>query len=173
LGSAGDQGNVELDPLASRYENRVSWFQVIWWWESRRIRYYVTLFILGAISFPTYCLFLYLADRLKPGEDAVEPLMLIFGPVIVNVLYTGGWTGPSFSIFIVAFPAVWEVAYVAVTPSLTEVALKWATHFLKKQKTGVNHPSRGMRNKSMTCFSDLTKGLSSRPSSGSSSCSSH
>ena len=65
--------------------------ETIAWWELRRIPYNLIVGALGLI-----CLFVYYAaiegsGHLQPGEDAVEPIMLIVTPVLVNVCYTGGW----------------------------------------------------------------------------------
>ena len=38
-----------------------------------------------------FFLFIHLAGELEPGEDAVEPLVILFAPIAINILYTGGW----------------------------------------------------------------------------------
>jgi len=77
-----------------------------------------------------------LANELKPGEDAIEPMALFVAPVAVNICYTGGWIvelllsavrrkesspagpvllklGVAFSIVIVFLPSVvWFVKWI-------------------------------------------------------------
>lgn len=137
MGTDGEEFHMpQSEPAAPQSERKPSILQVIWWWERRRIRYNIVIGGLGLFCLAVYLVFLELAGGLGPGEDAVEPLMLIFAPFIVNILYTGGWitelvlrilwketspdigrilyrSGISFSIFVVAFPAVcWFVIWV-------------------------------------------------------------
>ena len=67
------------------------WWQVVLWWEVRRIPFNVIIVIFGSISLPIFYLFLNLAHRLKLGEDAIEPMALFIAPFLVNFFYTLGW----------------------------------------------------------------------------------
>ena len=112
----------------------VTAWSVFCWWERRRIPYN---FIIGSIGL--FCLVIFItcidaAGVLKPGEDAVEPLALMFAPLLVNLCYTSGWLvdaplrlirpsfspqftpklfrlGLIFSLFVVSFPAVFWGGY--------------------------------------------------------------
>ena len=68
-----------------------SWLHIIGWWELRRIPYNLIVGILGIASLAMFFLFIHLANELELGEDAVEPMALIFAPIAINILYTGGW----------------------------------------------------------------------------------
>jgi hypothetical protein len=117
-----------------------SWGDVIVWWEVRRIPYNLIVGLAGIVSLPLYFLFLCLADGIKPGEDAIEPMALIVAPIVIpiviNIAYTAGWMvelilyivrrkyspaigpallvlGLSFSLFVIFFPSVvWCVAWI-------------------------------------------------------------
>lgn len=110
-------------------QSRGSLGETIAWWELRRIPYNL---IVGC--FALICLFIFYqaidyAGHLEPGEDAVEPMMLFIGPILMNICYTGGWFievigrmsglihslrfspmllkfGFGFSLFVVSLPAV-------------------------------------------------------------------
>ena len=112
------------------------WWQVIVWWELRRIPYNVIVGIAGVISLVLFYVFITASGGLKPGEDAVEPLALVLAPILVNVAYTAGWVfeialilldrrdvgvgpalyklGLAFSLCAVAVPSVfWGVIWLA------------------------------------------------------------
>ena len=68
-------------------------WDVIRWWEIRRLAYNALLFLIGILSVIGMEL---LMSRVIPvGEDAVEPLALAFGIVVYGILanlcYTLGW----------------------------------------------------------------------------------
>ena len=67
--------------------------QVILWWELRRILYNAVLLVIGVSSIAA--MEIIMNDFLPKGEDAVEPLALVFGVVVygfmANVCYTIGW----------------------------------------------------------------------------------
>ena len=68
-------------------------WEIIRWWEIRRIPYNAALFVIGFASILGMDL---LMDKvLPPGEDAVEPIGLFFGivayAVMANLCYTSGW----------------------------------------------------------------------------------
>ena len=61
------------------------------WWEKRRIPFNVVVGAYGVI-----CLLILFAavgssGHREPGEDVVEPLLLLLAPVGINALYTLGW----------------------------------------------------------------------------------
>jgi hypothetical protein len=67
--------------------------QVIFWWEIRRIPFNLALLVIGVASIAGMEVIM---DRVVPvGEDAIEPLALVFGVlaygVMANVCYTLGW----------------------------------------------------------------------------------
>lgn len=69
-----------------------SW-EVIRWWEIRRLLYNATLFAVGIGSILGME---FLMDRVIPvGEDAIEPFALALGVVVygiaANLCYTSGW----------------------------------------------------------------------------------
>ena len=69
-----------------------SW-QIVRWWEIRRILYNAILFVVGITSILAMEL---LMDKVVPvGEDAIEPLALAIGVlaygVMANLCYTSGW----------------------------------------------------------------------------------
>lgn len=74
-----------------RPPEKQSWLYIIKWWELRRIPYNLIVGLMGIVSLGLFFLFINLAHELKPGEDAVEPVALMFAPIAINVLYTGGW----------------------------------------------------------------------------------
>jgi hypothetical protein len=68
---------------------------IIRWWEIRRIPFNL---IVCAVGFASISVFEVVANSmLPPGEDAEEPLALLFGViaygVACNVAYTLGWIG--------------------------------------------------------------------------------
>jgi hypothetical protein len=105
----------------------MSWSDAIKWWELRRTPYNAALLIVGCSSI---WLVLYLGDQMvEPGEDVVEPLAVIFGPLLyalaANACYSLGWLteiidnsrspqerqrlfwyGLSFSILVTAIPGM-------------------------------------------------------------------
>ena len=67
-------------------------FPIIAWWEVRRIPLNLVIGVFGLGCIVVYALALQSSGQLQPGEDAVEPIALLFAPIAVNVLYTLGWT---------------------------------------------------------------------------------
>jgi hypothetical protein len=68
-------------------------WEVIRWWEVRRLLYNGVLFIIGIASIASME---FLMGRVIPvGEDVIEPLALALGVVLygitANVCYTSGW----------------------------------------------------------------------------------
>jgi hypothetical protein len=102
---------------------------VVSWWEARRIPYNVIVGALGLVSLVVFFVSISTSGRLQPGEDAVEPIALLFAPIAANVCYTAGWLvevplrfvrpslcpgftahlfrlGIAFSLFVISLPAV-------------------------------------------------------------------
>ena len=77
--------------LVSRPERPMRPFEVIMWWELRRIPYNLIVGAAGAVSLVLFYLFMTWSGELKPGEDAVEPLVVMAAPFAINFCYTGGW----------------------------------------------------------------------------------
>lgn len=74
-----------------RVDSGVGNWDVVLWWEKRRIAYNVIIGIVGLISLVIYYFLLETSGYLKPGEDAIEPFALILAPILINICYTGGW----------------------------------------------------------------------------------
>lgn len=68
-----------------------SWWEVIVWWESRRILYNVLVGVMGGASLILMLFFASRPGMLPPGEDVVEPMALIIAPILANICYTAGW----------------------------------------------------------------------------------
>ena len=114
-----------------------SWLEIIAWWEIRRIPYNLIIGSVGMVSLLLFFVFIHLANELKPGEDAIEPLGLLAAPFAVNICYTAGWIvelllsavrrrrssvcgpallklGVGFSLFVVLLPSTfWFVIWIA------------------------------------------------------------
>jgi len=73
---------------------------MIAWWEKRRSWHNLTIISIGFASLIAFYIFIYHTDELKPGEDAVEPLVLIIAPFVINICYTFGWIIEGFLAFI-------------------------------------------------------------------------
>jgi len=69
---------------------------IILWWELRRIPYNLIVGSTGLISLLLFYFFISRTNALKPGEDAVEPIALLAGPVVMNICYTLGWVVEGF-----------------------------------------------------------------------------
>ncbi len=68
--------------------NRDKWYNIIIWWEIRRILFNVAV-ILGMLL--SIGLMSVLVDDLKPGEDLYEPILIPIFLFLVNICYTPGW----------------------------------------------------------------------------------
>ena len=65
---------------------------VILWWEKRRVTYNAIIGIYGLVSLVLVHVLAGWSGKLDPGEDAVEPLLVIFVvPILINLFYTAGW----------------------------------------------------------------------------------
>jgi hypothetical protein len=69
--------------------------EVIRWWELRRIPYNL---VVGVVGLGSIAIFEVVASSMvRPGEDAVEPPVLLLGVIAYglacNIAYTFGWIG--------------------------------------------------------------------------------
>jgi hypothetical protein len=72
-----------------------NFFQIILWWELRRILYNAITLVCGLVSLT---LIFYFAEvELEPGEDLIEPLGLIFFGLLCNLCYSLGWITELFT----------------------------------------------------------------------------
>ena len=77
--------------LFANSERPGSPWRVVAWWEVRRIPFNVVVGGYGAFCFVIFLWAITTSGHLQPGEDAVEPIILLAAPVGINVLYTLGW----------------------------------------------------------------------------------
>ncbi len=124
-------------PYISGSLHKDEYKNIISWWERRRTLYTITAETTVIISFVLFFIFIMNSGVLQPGEDAVEPMMLIASalifPIIINIFYTLGWivellllkkhvrnerissvlfmTGTIFTLICVAFPAIYWGLY--------------------------------------------------------------
>jgi len=71
-------------------EGQRSRWQIILWWELRRIPYNL---ILGAVGICSIFLFYFFSSHepIENGEDIGEPIMILIAPVLINACYMLGW----------------------------------------------------------------------------------
>jgi hypothetical protein len=112
----------------------VVWWKVILWWEVRRIAFNLFVTIYGVFCLLVFFWAITSSGQLELDEDAVEPLTLLFAPILANLGYTLGWLveisirllqpaiGPNFgpqlyklglgfSFLVISAPAVLWVGY--------------------------------------------------------------
>jgi len=77
--------------LFSRPDEPMSAWEVIKWWELRRIPYNVIIGVFAIGCYLAFCILMDASGVVKPGEDAVEPLVVVLMPFVFNIFYTGGW----------------------------------------------------------------------------------
>ena len=109
---------------------------IIRWWEARR--YQFNAFVL-AVGFASWLLVMIAGSAaVKPGEDFVEPFVMLFGPgiyvAVLNFCYTLGWvvdtvlyngrprtrlykSGLILALVLTAVPGVWAVVAWLITVS--------------------------------------------------------
>ena len=95
-------------------DHPVTWRGVISWWEERRIVFNVFVAVYGLGCLAVFLWGILGSGRLRPGEDAIEPLALLGAPVAVNLCYTLGW--------LVEVPA--RLLIRALTPGFSPLLLK-------------------------------------------------
>ena len=76
--------------FASPAADRSLW-RVVLWWELRRIPFNILIGVYALICLIIFFVAIDASHELQPGEDAVEPIALLFAPIAINVLYTLGW----------------------------------------------------------------------------------
>ena len=104
------------------------------WWEARRLRFNLSIGLVGVISL---LLVIFVGSlAVKSGEDFEEPFMMIIGPIIygivANLCYSLGWiadtvfyrghprtflykAGSIFSLILTALPGIWAVIAWCIT----------------------------------------------------------
>lgn len=76
-----------LDKLLEVYYIDRNVFQIIFWWELRRILYNIIVLLAGIISL----LLMSAIVNVPPGEDLVEPFAIIGFGILCNLGYSLGW----------------------------------------------------------------------------------
>jgi hypothetical protein len=76
--------------LQVKTEDR-NFFQVIVWWELRRILYNIIVLIAGILSLIIMLTAASGRVHLEPGEDFFEPIMIPIVAFLCNMCYTLGW----------------------------------------------------------------------------------
>src|SRR3954462_10322342 len=76
-----------LDKILVVYKEDRNVFQVIFWWELRRILYNSIVLFCGAISL----MIMSAIVNVPPGEDLVEPIAVFGFAIVCNAAYTLGW----------------------------------------------------------------------------------
>jgi hypothetical protein len=76
-----------LDKLLDVYYEDRSVFQIIFWWELRRLLYNLIVLFFGIISL----IIISAIVNVPPGEDLVEPLAIIGFGILCNLGYSLGW----------------------------------------------------------------------------------
>lgn len=64
--------------------------ETIFWWEIRRIPYNLLIGFVGFISLILFFVFAEATHKVPAGEDFVEPFLLLFAPIVINICYTFG-----------------------------------------------------------------------------------
>jgi len=74
--------------------SRSRW-DIIRWWEIRRIPYNVIVGLAGVFSM--FLLYFFIADEpIVNGEDIGEPILIFIAPFLINICYTAGWIVEAF-----------------------------------------------------------------------------
>ena len=82
-----------LNPLLTVDKEDRNVFQIIGWWEIRRILYNLIVLVCGLISMSIMSALI----NLEPGEDLQEPLVIIGFAILCNLGYTSGWLTEIFN----------------------------------------------------------------------------
>ena len=114
-----------LDRLLTVDKEDRNTFQIIGWWETRRILYNLIVLICGVVSLLVISAFV----DLEPSEDLIEPGAIFGFAILCNLGYTLGWLtevfnkkdktyGPTifkiglyFTLFWVFLPAVLHIVF--------------------------------------------------------------
>lgn len=127
-----------LNKLVSVKTEKRNIFQIIIWWEIRRILYNIIVLIAGILSIIIMTKTASGRVQLEAGEDLCEPIMIPIFAILCNIGYTLGWItelfikptityGPKmfkigfyFTLFWVFLPAtIW--ALTALTDCITNI----------------------------------------------------
>ena len=82
-----------LDRLLTVDKEDRNTFQIIGWWEMRRILYNLIVLICGVISLLVMSAFV----DLEPSEDLIEPFAIFGFGILCNLGYTLGWLTEVFN----------------------------------------------------------------------------
>ena len=82
-----------LDRLLTVDKDDRNTFQIIGWWEMRRILYNLIVLICGVISLLVMSAFV----DLEPSEDLIEPFAIFGFAILCNLGYTLGWLTEVFN----------------------------------------------------------------------------
>ena len=80
-----------LDKLLQVKTEERSFFQIIIWWELRRILYNIIVLFAGILSIIIMLTVASGRVHLEPGEDFYEPIMIPIFAFLCNMCYTLGW----------------------------------------------------------------------------------
>lgn len=80
-----------LDPLLSVNRSDRNMFQIIIWWEVRRLLYNAIVLVAGILSMVLMMYAASIHGEPKPGEDLFEPIMIPIFAILCNMGYTLGW----------------------------------------------------------------------------------
>lgn len=106
--------------LFSGSPERGPWWKIVAWWELRRVPYNLIVGIVGTPCLLLFYLFVFLADELRPGEDAVEQMALFAAPFLINIAYTAGWIGELF------LKVFWKQESPVIGPALFKLGLSFS-----------------------------------------------
>ena len=103
-------------------EKTPSKWQIIVWWELRRIPYNLIVGLAAVCSL--FLLYLFTAhEPIDNGQDIVEPIMVLIAPFILNLCYTGGWIVEAF------FPKTFLESFMVERKQLGAKFLRWGLQF--------------------------------------------
>jgi hypothetical protein len=80
-----------LNILLKVKNEKRSVFQIILWWELRRILYNIIVLLSLGLSILLMLLAASKRVNLEPGEDFIEPFMILIFIFLCNLGYTFGW----------------------------------------------------------------------------------
>jgi hypothetical protein len=76
-----------LDRLLEVNSEERNTFQIVLWWEIRRVLYNIVVLAFGIMSLVIISTIV----NVKPGEDLVEPFAIIGFGILCNLCYSLGW----------------------------------------------------------------------------------
>jgi len=83
--------------LVKRDRDLESTWEIIWWWEARRIPFNIIVGVTGVVSSVAILIIAAVGERAMPNAQVLpDPPIFLLVPVILfgvmaNVCYTGGW----------------------------------------------------------------------------------